>query len=360
MATIEINAIENYLNKPKAIDFYNVCSQLYMLLSSGMNLQQALLNISGELPNKQLGKSLKNISHNLSTGLNIEAAFKRESLFPRVVAPTISAGYRAGQLPQTFLRLSEIFWLQHNLYSKIKNALFIPKIASVIMVLMIVGYVKIAIPEYLKLYKENGIEVPGVVLAVTNTVNGIVDYWYITLLVLFLSYQAFIFFVRNNSILVDKIKLQIPIYSKLHFSFLQHQFCSIINLMLSSGLTIPEALTQASKVVENKFMAQSINKVRNEIMKGNNLNTSLKKHNTFKTFDTMLIASINAGEKSNHLSEALLQACKYYERTITNMIEPISTKLTLLVMIPMGVFIVLIFAFTLVPMFNYISQVTNM
>ena len=54
-------------------------------------------------------------------------------------------------------------WLQHNLYSKVKNALFIPKIAAVLMAIMTIAYIKIAIPEYVKLYKETGIPLPSIV-----------------------------------------------------------------------------------------------------------------------------------------------------------------------------------------------------
>ena len=71
----------------------------------------------------------------------------------------------------------------------------------------------------------------------------------------------------------------------------------------------------------------------------------------------MLIASINAGERSNNLTHSLDQICKYYERTLNNMIDPISTKLTLAVLIPMGIFIVLMYLFTMIPMFSYMNQI---
>ena len=41
------------------------------------------------------------------------------------------------------------------------------------------------------------------------------------------------------------------------------------------------------------------------------------------------------------------------------MIEPTSTKITLLVMLPMGLLIVLMFMFTLVPMFDYMSRISS-
>lgn len=352
-----IDKINDVLDKPKLADYYSVFSQLYMLLNSGSPLQEALLDIANDQPNKKLGAALKSISRSLASGIAPGAAFKQTGIFPRLVAPTIEAGNRAGQLSETFLKLSELMWLQHNLYSKVKNALFVPKMAAILMVIMTIAYIKIAIPEYIKLYEENDIALPGIVSVVTGAVNGIVDYWYISLLVCFLGYKVWNWFTEAHTAIVDTWKLKIPIYKTLHFTFIQHQIASITALMLSSGLTAPDALSQSSKVVDNSLAAHALNKAREDLQKGHSLSLSMKKNNGLAVFDGMLIASITAGEKSDQLVLALNQDCKYYERLINNMIDPVSTKITLLVMLPMGILIVLMFAFTLLPMFGYIDKV---
>lgn len=349
--------INETFDKPKLADFYSVFSQLYMLLNSGSPLQEALLDIANDQPNQKLGAALRSISKSLASGIAAGAAFKQANIFPRLVPPTIEAGNRAGQLSETFLKLSELMWLQHNLYSKVKNALFVPKMAAVLMVIMTIAYIKIAIPEYIKLYEENDIELPWIVGAVTNSVNLIVDYWYITIFICFLGYKAWSWFTEAHTAVVDAWKLKVPIYSKLHFTFLQHQIASITALMLASGLTAPDALTQASKVADNSLAAYALTKAREDLQKGHPLSLSLKRNNGLGVFDGMLIASITAGEKSDQLVLALNQDCKYYERLINNMIDPVSTKITLLVMLPMGILIVCMFAFTLIPMFGYIDKV---
>lgn len=346
-------------DKPKLSDFYALFDQLYMLMNSGSNLQQALLDISHVQTNKRLGEALKNIARSLTSGVSTGAAFKKEEVFPRMIAPTIDAGDRAGRLTDTFLRLSELMWLQHNLYSKVKNALFVPKIAAVMMTIMTIAYIKIAIPEYIKLYDESGIALPWIVGFVTGCVNGLVDYWPITLCVLYALFHLWHWFSKTHIGMVDGWKLKIPIYHKLHHAFLQHQMASIMGLMLSSGLTTSDSLTQAAKVVDNSHMASAITRAREDISRGNTLAGALKRNNGSGIFDSMLLASINAGEKSNHMTLALEHDCKYYERLINNMIEPVSTKITLLVMLPMGLLIVLMFSFTLIPMFDYMGKVSG-
>lgn len=349
--------IEDYFNRPKLIDFYNVFHQLYMLLTSGSTLQQSLKDIAPYQEKKRLKEALVNISKSLSTGISTGAAFRKESIFPMVVAPSLEAGDKAGELSKSLFQLSEMMYLQHNLYTKVAGALFVPKMSAILMTLMTVGYIKIAIPEFLQLYKDNNIEVPAVVSIVSGFVNMVVDNWYITIFVVYLLWKLWNWFSTRNVSLIDMWKLKLPIYKKLHYLFLQHQFASIISLMLGSGLTVPDALIQAQKVVSNSIMADAIGRVRSDVVRGISFTQALIKNNGDNIFDNMLIASINAGERSHNLSRSLQSNCQYYERTLNNMIDPVSTKITLIVLIPMGVLIVAMYVFTMIPMFSYMSQV---
>lgn len=354
-----VDKINEIFDKPKEIDFYAIFSHLNLLLSSGSDMPSAVTEIATYQQKKVLVSALNNISRNLRAGISTGMAFKKESVFPRIVSPTLEAGEKSGHLSDVCKKLSEIMDMQDRLYSKVRNALLVPKIAAVMMTIMAIAYIKIAIPEYITLYQDNDIPLPAVVVVVTDFVNAIVDYWYITLFVIFLLYKAFGWFVDNRSDIVDSIKLKLPIYRDLHFNFLQHQFASILSIMLSSGLTEQQSLTQVSQVVDNSVMSSTILKVRDDILKGNSISESMRKNNGEHIFDNLLLASINAGEKSNSVPGALNQCSQYYERTINNQVETVSTKLTFIVMIPIGVVIVAMFAFTMIPMFSYITNVTQ-
>lgn len=352
-----LQKISDYIERPKLIDFYNIFHQLYMLLTSGSTLQQSLQDIAPYQEKRRLKDALMNISKSLSTGISTGAAFRRESVFPAIVAPSLEAGDKAGELSKSLLQLSEMMYLQHNLYTKVAGALFVPKMSAILMTIMVVAYIKIAIPEFVQLYNDNGIEIPFIVSLVSGIVNAIVDNWYISLLAIYGMWKAWNWFANSHVPLIDSWKLKLPIYNKLHYIFLQHQFASIISLMLGSGLTVPDALIQAQKVVGNTVMADAIGRVRSDITRGISFTQGLHKNNGDGIFDKMLIASINAGERSDNLSKSLDANCKYYERTLTNMIDPVSTKITLLVLIPMGMLIVAMYVFTMIPMFSYMSQV---
>ena len=354
-----LEKLEAKLHQPKELDFYTAFRGIELLLQSGSTLQRALTELAEDQNNKQLAKGMKEVARHLAAGMSPGMAFRKEKVFPALVAATIEVGDKAGSASLAFSRLSELMYLRHNLYSKVASALLVPKISAVIMSLLILAYIKLVIPEYMKLYQENGIEIPGVISVITAAVNSIVDYWPITLLALFLVVKGVKLFCHSNRQLVDGWRLKLPIYKELHFNFLQHQFASILELMLASGLNVPQSLEQAAKAVDNSVMSKEINKVIKQVLSGHSLASALRQNNTHKVFDKLILASIKSGEMSNQMLDVLRDDCDYYAKTLNNLIEPTSSKITFMVMIPMGIAIVGMFMFTLVPMFSYIGQVSG-
>lgn len=352
--------LENWLNKPKLIDFYYLFSQIHMMLLSGYNIQNSLQEISANTPNKILSNSLVKIYKSLYSGITASAAIEREKIFPRITAPTVAAGEKAGNPANAFLKLSELIWLQHNLYSKVKNALLIPKLAIIMMTLMIIIYIKLAIPEYIKLYSESGIDLPKAISVASLVVNFLVDYWYFTILEIWGLKKLWDVFRKINAHFIDKMKLKIPIYKQLHFNFLQHQFVSIISLMLSNGLVLTDALEHAAAVVDNTVMKEAIVRTRNDILKGYDLSRALNNNNKNHVFDNIVVSLMTVGQKSDQMVLALNNAAAYYERQLNNSIEPVSTKITFLTMIPLGMLIVGIFVFTMTPMFSYMDSINGL
>lgn len=350
---------EARFHKPHDIDFYTAFRGLQLLLASGATLQQALLDLADDQENAQLGKAMRNVARNLSAGMSPSLAFNKEPVFSPLMSATVEAGDKSGNLGAAFLRLSELMYLRHNLYSKINNVLFVPKLSAALMTFLTIAYIKFVIPEYVKLYAENGFEIPIVISIATGLVNFIVDNWYITILGGYFLCKFFGTLISANETLIDSLRLKMPVYNKLHFYFLQHQFASIVELMLSSGLNIPQALEQASKSADNSIMRRDILRVQKHVLLGNSLSASMRKNNTNKVFDKLLVASLKSGELSNQMVPVLRDECDYYSRTLNNLIEPTGTKITFLVMIPMGVMIVGMFMFTLVPMFSYITKMSG-
>lgn len=350
------NNLENWLNEPSLSDFYLTYANIAFHLRAGIPLQLALKDVATSNTNQILKKSLFMVAQNLATGNNISDVFNKEKIFPRNVAPVLDAGNQSGQLAASFEKLANLAWLQSGLYSKVKNSLFVPKIAFWIMIVTIIGFCRFGLPEFAKLYQDNKMVLPTTISVTMNIVNGIIDYWPVTITVLIIIYWIYKQMLVSHSDFMDYLRLKVPIYSKLHLYFIQHQIISTLTLMLSSGLILTDALTQASKVVTNKLAAKALLKVKEDYQSGYDIYNALQKNNKNNVFDKPLISVLTAGIKSGQLVQSLQAAEEYYKRLLQDMIDPISTKATLIVMIPLGIFVITMYSFMLSPVFDFIKK----
>ena len=79
---------------------------------------------------------------------------------------------------------------------------------------LIIGYVKFAIPQYMDLYKDNNIELPWLISFVTSLVNGLVDYFYITIPLIYLAVRSIKYFAQRNvdTIVTSGICMSVDVY----------------------------------------------------------------------------------------------------------------------------------------------------
>lgn len=346
---------KRWLFKPSRTDFYSVFLQLYILVRAGRTLKDSIVAVSDMQSNKYLKQALKNIVTSLELGINTETAFYKENIFPHAVAPTVRAGDISGQLPSAFQKLSEIMRLEHSLYSKISSGLFIPKCAAVIMLFAVIGYAKVAIPQFLKLYRSSNVPIPDMLTNVQVAIDSLITYWFLIPFVFLLFVKSWGIFRKYYGYKIDRLKIKLPVYGELHKAILQYQMASTLGLMMASGLHLPDSLAQVAKVVENSAMAQNILLCKEDIMRGSLLAPSMRKYNIGGTFDDMLIECIAAGEEGHDFDFALNQCIEYYKEKILNMIDPVSTKVTLMVVLPMAMSIIALFTFTLMPIMKYIQ-----
>lgn len=347
-------------NKPKLDDLYFVFVQISNMIACGFNPQDSIADASKNVKNKILKKALLNVVKEMQGGGSVGNAFAKQKIFPKIISPIIIAGEKAGVLAVTFSKIAELFWLQINLYSKIKNSLLIPKIAFTLLSLLVIGYIKFAVPEYIKLYQSSNVKFSPLIMSLSNGVNLLIDYWPITIFMMFMIWQILKLFCQTNTYLIDRLKLQMPIFKTLHFYFLQHQFCSILHIMLSSGLLLSDALNQAAVSVENKVMGKYILKVRDDLLSGRTLEDSLLRNNKQNIFDNQLVALLSRSGQSGQEVNSLGKLLDYYERILKDLIDPTTTKISFLVLIVIGSSIAAMFFLSMTPMLDYLTGIITM
>lgn len=353
------NRLIKWWTKPKSKDFYILFIQLAAFLQSGTTIAEALRTLGPHQKNIQVQQALIKVAKDIDAGFGFAESMKRQEIFSEDITASLYAGEKSGQLYEAFQQLAAKMWMIMSLYSKVSNALLTPKIAAVLMLTLILGFSKIVMPQYEKMYSDSGLTMPVIIdyfLVVSNT---IFDFWPVTLAAIYGFYYGCISFAKHNPTIIGQWQLKLPIYKKLHFNLLQHEFASNLRLMLTAGVTLPEACIYSAKTVSNPVMSYAIKQCSGAVISGTPFSAALARYNVDKVFDPILLSFISTGEKNGSLPEMLKISTEIFKTEIDSLVNTVGTKLTLIVILPMGLFLIFIYILTLIPMMSYFSQITG-
>jgi type IV pilus assembly protein PilC len=131
------------------------------------------------------------------------------------------------------------------------------------------------------------------------------------------------------------------------------RFSSTISTLLSSGLTIEQALRIGAGTAGNSHIQEKVMHARERVVEGATLATSLKQENTFPS---MLIQMIGVGEDSGNLGFMLKKASQAFQRDYENLLERFLSLIEPVIILVMGGIVAFIVISVMLPLLN-ISQI---
>ena len=124
------------------------------------------------------------------------------------------------------------------------------------------------------------------------------------------------------------------------------RFSRVMHLMMKSGLNLDVAMQQAQIVISNRFIAQSIEEARYELVEGKDFIQSLKTANIFPSLFLQLLSS---GYISGNLTFMFEKVAQYMKGEIESKRSTVLSLLEPLVIIFGGGMILLIVLAILLP-----------
>jgi general secretion pathway protein F len=119
-----------------------------------------------------------------------------------------------------------------------------------------------------------------------------------------------------------------------------------MSLLLESGSNLDVALSESSKIFNNKFLSKLISNVKDDVVEGKDFITSL---NQTSIFPDIFIQLISSGYKSGNLIKMFTKVSHFMKSEIESKRSIFLSLLEPLVIILMGGFIMLIVLAILIP-----------
>ena len=339
---------------PKDLSMFT--RQLEMLLNTGIPMLDALNALEDAAVSPSLKKVVSTLKGRVTQGAQLSAALGEQSkVFSNFYVKMVAAGEASGTLPQILSQIRDFTERDMEARAKVKKALRYPMF--VIGALFIAGYVQVAfvLPKMAKTLFSGMGELPlptRIMLGVSDFASqyGLIFFVVMGVLITLIKYYIS---TEDGAYNFDLLKLNIPKFGSMVRSSVTARFSQMLNVLVSSGVQVVDALSIAGETVDNKVFEKSLAKAKKDVLQGTQLSVALQSD----YMPGMATSLISIGEKTGALSEMLDGVAQYFTSDMEDKMEGVmgamEPVLTLVITGFVAIFVLAVF----LPM---IENMTNM
>ncbi len=329
-----------------------MCSQFSITLQSGMPIGRAIDMISKQTEDKKLRKILMEATEDVLGGSSLTAAFEKyDEAFPLTFLETIRAGEVSGTLENSFDKMHKYYERSAKNSEKIRSALTYPIfVVCVAFVVLVIIMVKV-IPTMSEVFSSLGGELP----LMTRMMIGMADFlhdWWIAFVILVLGFVIFWkVYTRTEKgrVFEAEILLRMPVLGKINVMNGSSQFANTMSTMLASGLTLNNAVSVTSKVLDNYLLQMDVKKMIGRIEEGKQIGECIKDS---IYFPDSLKDMCSVGEETGELDRTLETIGDYFAGETERLIHQAITMLEPTLLVIMAIFAGFLVVSVYLPMFT--------
>ena len=141
-----------------------LCSQLSILLSSGLTALRCLQMVAAQTRNKQLRRALEKAAEEVGAGRSMADSLEsnREVRFPATFVETVRAGEQSGSLEACLQRLQGYYERSSTARAKVVSAMTYPAMVIVTAIIVVIIVMVKAVPAFTNTFAELGSDIPAI------------------------------------------------------------------------------------------------------------------------------------------------------------------------------------------------------
>jgi type IV pilus assembly protein PilC len=353
----QINFSLSFGSSIKLEEISRFTRQLAAMTSAGLPLVQCLDILVSQTENKSFAQKIQQISSDIQVGSTLADSLSRHpQTFNSLYCNMVAAGEASGNLDGVLNRIAEYQEKADALRRKIKGAMTYPAIVTIIAIVVTGIMLTFIVPTFAQMFIDLG----GTLPLPTRIVMAISDFFrhYLILIIVAVTglIIGYIFYNRteNGRYNIDSIKLNMPILGDLVRKSSISRFSQTLSTLLTSGVTILEALSITAKTAGNKVLEKGLFRTLERISGGLSIAEPLKDTGVFPP---MVIQMIAVGEKTGDLSGMLSKISDFYKEEVDGAVDALTSIIEPIMILVLGVVIGGLVIAMYMPIFNMIGVI---
>ena len=317
----------------------NATRELATLLRAGLPLDRALTILASMAEGERMKQLLEEVREQVKGGDTLADAMQaQEGVFSRFYLNLLRAGEAGGALEVVLERLAEHMEQSREVRDTLLSALIYPAIlifVAVVSIFILLGYV---VPQFTELFEGVDQVLPLPTRITIATGEFLQSYgWVVVLLAAAAAWlMRYQLGQPQGRYQWHARFLKLPLAGSIIIKIEVTRFARTLGMLLHNGVPLLKALSIVKDTVDNRVIADGLERVANSLKEGQSLAAPLAEVAHFPAF---AVHMIRVGEESGRLEEILQQVAQVYERETQTTIKRALALLEPVLILVLGVVI---------------------
>jgi type IV pilus assembly protein PilC len=325
--------------KVKSKELVVFTRQMSTMISAGVPLTKAMATLEEQTESAYFKQVINNLSKDIEGGTTIgDAMAKYPNVFDEVYVNMVKAGEAGGILDDILKRLAIQAEKNETMKKKIKSAMTYPMVISFIAVGAFFAITMFILPQIGKVLKDLG--GPDKKLPpLTQFMLNMSDFMQNNAVMIIIALVVAVFLIRRyiktpkGQYKFHSLLLKIPVMKDIVTKIAVARFARTFSSLLSSGVSVLEAIKVTSGAIGNKVIEKELNEAAKAVQGGHQLSEPILQSKHFPKIVGQMLA---IGEETGEIDQILVKVADFYEEEVETMIDGLSSIIEPVMIVTLG------------------------
>ena len=335
----------------QADEMFDFCSQMSMILASGLSIEDGLEIIKKDSENTAIQSTCDELLKALLETGSFTQAMNHSEAFDSYTRKMVEIGEVSGHLDGVMQELAIYYERNADLKRVLKDALTYPSIL-LIMMWVVVGIIVVKVlPIFDKVLQTMGTSLQDSAFSMMEF--GTVFAW-LSFIALTVICIVVIFIIINYRKHRENLLSKIILTKKLYHNMVMAKMTYALSLFITSGYEIEEALSYVTEVVDDKEVSEKIKACKDGMQNNESFIHCLQKTNLYDgVYASMIVAGFHSGKND----EVMQKVSNLYEKEVDHSISSFLNTVEPVIVIFLSVIVGIILLSVMLPLMNIMTSI---
>lgn len=356
-AQVQIQFLDRFISVPlkeKMIFTRN----LAVMVSSGLTVSKAIMNLSVQTQNKAFQKILREVYDEVQGGKTLsEGLSKYPKVFNELFTSMVYVGEVSGNLEEVLDILALQLEKEQDILSKVKGAMTYPLVILVAMLGIGILMLTYILPRITGVFKDMGVTLPASTRAIMAASDFLRNHAFISVGIFFGGIIALKLFASTavGKRFFDWLFIRMPIVGNILIKVNCARFSRIYSSLLKSGVSVVDSLSIVKKTLSNSYYKDALDDAISEIQKGVELSVVILRYPDI--FPILVPQIIQVGEETGKTEMVLRRLAEFYEEEVNQITKNMSSIIEPVLMLMIGGGVGFFAVAMLTPMYSVMENI---